>query len=136
MFLYCKFERREKKKLTIEAFFNIQNDVLDKLILCTKNDVKDTVENRDDKSYDELYKAYCVQIVGCEHFAVGINEKVFDFDTFNKLGGIHVMYLYEKLEPIIIETRNNSGKVKTYSEFEKLYRRLKEKTASIHKKGR
>ena len=48
---------------------------------------------------------------------------------FCLLGGIHVKYLYEKVEPIIIEARNhtNDGSV-PFAEFEKLYLRLKNET--------
>lgn len=116
--------KEERKRLTIEAFNKFQNDVLDKVINCSKSDVIEAVENKEDEIYKEIYNAYRVQTARCEHFATGINKKVFDYKMFCKLGGLHIMYLYEKLEPIIIEARS-FGSREPYSEFEKLYIKLK-----------
>ena len=75
----------------------------------------------------EIYNAFRVQIARLEHFAVGISEETYDYETFCRLGGEHVMYLYEKVEPVITEARNCSEKVVPFTEFENLYLKLKEK---------
>ena len=124
VFTYFNSLKQQKKCDTIEAFSNLQNEVLDKLASFTKNEITDTVENRFKPEYKEIYAGYRVLIARCEHFAVGINEKVYDFKVFDKLGGLHIIYLYKKIEPIIKASREVSKEEKPYEEFERLYNRL------------
>ena len=118
---------RERRQATIEAYARLQDEVLDKLADIKPAEVKRAAENCfETEAERQIYHGYKVLIARLEHFAVGIAEDTYDFHTFYTLGGIHVKYLYEKVEPIIIEARNhtNDGSV-PYAEFEKLYQRLK-----------
>ncbi len=127
----CHYERKHKKQEkirdTLLAFNTLQKDVFDPLIMCSSKDVSDAIEGYriDDEAYTEIYKMYKTQVARCEHFAIGISNNVYDFDTFYKLGGIHLKYLYQKLEPIILESRLNSHDDSIpFTEFEKLYHRI------------
>ena len=119
---------RERKQATIEAFNQLQADVLDPLAGISKKEAELAAERHLESDGDrEIYNAFRVQIARLEHFAVGINEGTYDFDIFYKLGGVHLMFLYERVEPIIEESRQNSAAVIPYQAFEELYLRIKEK---------
>ena len=119
--------RRQRKQATIEAFNSLQTEVLDTLADVTKKDTKLAAEKHWDSDEDRKnYNWYRVQVARLEHFAVGINEETYDFDTFYKLGGVHVMFLYKRMEPIITESRKNSHDIVPFQAFEELYLRIKE----------
>jgi len=119
---------RERKQATIEAFNTLQSEVLDPLSNVKKSEAQLAAERHLDFDDErEIYNAFRVQIARLEHFAVGISEGTYDYETFCKLGGEHVMYLYEKVESVITEARNCSEKVVPFTEFENLYLKLKEK---------
>lgn len=121
-----KTEDNNRKTATIEAFNILQNDVLDKLVFCKNHDVTNAVENKDNREFKQLYDNYRIQIARCEHFAVGVNNNIFDFDTVDKLGGVHLYYLYKKVEPVIESARENQSNSSTpyYSQFEELKNRI------------
>lgn len=128
---------RQRRQATIEAFAHLQGEVLDKLADFTAREVINTAKNRSETEEDrQAYYGYKVLIARLEHFAIGINEKTYDFDTFYKLGGIHVRYLYEKVEPIILLARDHAtdGNV-PFSEFEHLYHDILKKQRQINNKG-
>lgn len=116
-----------RRLLTLSAFNQLQAEVLDKIILCTSEEIDDVVENHfNDDDLGELYDLYRTQIARLEHFALGVNEELYDYDTFNKLAGLHMIFAIEKIMPIIIEVRNDVTTDDTaYCEVEKLYERLK-----------
>lgn len=118
-----KKEDNNRKIATIEAFNIFQNDVLDKLAFCKSLDVIDTVENKANREFKQLYDNYRIQIARCEHFAVGVNNNIFDFDTVDKLGEAH---LHKKVEPVIESARENQSDSATpyYSQFEELKNRI------------
>jgi len=119
---------RERKQATIEAFNTLQTEVLDPMVNINRSEAELAAERHLESDGDkEIYDSFRVQIARLDHFAVGICEETYDYETFCKLGGEHVMYLYEKVEPVIIESRACSKNVVPFQEFEKLYRRLKEK---------
>lgn len=120
---------RARKQNTIEAFARLQEEVLDKLSSFSKTEASVASENwRETREERQIYHDYKVLLSRLEHFAVGINEGTYDFKTFWKLGGVHVCHLYERMEPIVLEARNNAtdGSV-PFAEFEHLYRKLKKK---------
>ncbi len=132
LFITCRAQKqsllRERKQATIEAFNTLQEEVLDPMVNIKKSEAKLAAERHMESDGDkEIYDAFRVQIARLDHFAVGISEETYDFETFCKLGGEHVMYLYEKVEPVITEARNCSEKVVPFQSFEKLYLQLKER---------
>ncbi len=117
---------RERKQATIEAFNILQTEVLDPMVNIKKSEAKLAAERHLEADGDkEIYDAFRAQIARLDHFAVGICEETYDYETFCKLGGEHVMYLYEKVEPIITEARTCSETVVPVTEFANLYLRLK-----------
>ena len=117
---------RERKQATIEAFNLLQTEVLDNLANVTKKDTRTAAEQHLMSDEDrKVYNDFRVQIARLEHFAVGIREETYDFEIFYKLGGVHVMFLYERMEPIIEESRKNSHDIVPFQTFEWLYKQIK-----------
>lgn len=120
-----------RKQSTLDAFNNLQKDVLDDLVFVTKKNASLIVENIDQKECLEAYNSYRILIARLEHFAVGVNEGIYDFGVVNSLAGEHLIDLYNKVKPIIDHTniRNSNSKndTKNYNEFVLLVKRLKEK---------
>lgn len=87
-----------KQRITIEAFNRMQDQVFDKLVSCSKEQIMYLV---DDMDYAPRIKEACddtrALIARCEHFAVGVNNDVYDFDLVQKLGGTHIVYVYDKV---------------------------------------
>lgn len=120
---------RERKEATIEAFNELQKDVLDFFVDTNTDNYEMMIKYYKDSDCKKAYNDTKALIARLEHFAVGINENIFDFEVFDKLGGIHIMYLYEKVLPIIRKANSAPGE-EVYSEFTKLYERL----TQTHKK--
>ena len=64
-------------------------------------------------------------IAKLEHFSVGVNSKIYDFKTVDALGGMHLVYLYDKVEPIIKRAREYEKHSVPYIEFEILIKRIR-----------
>ncbi len=121
-----------KKQRTIEAVNRLQAVALDKLAVCSKQDVANTVDCLENSDCKDAYNNYRAIIAKIEHFATGVNEGVFDFDLVNKLVGAHLVFLYNKVEPIIKHARQFGEQRKYYYyEFEKLKEKLEETNKSI-----
>lgn len=118
-------EEQNRKKATIDAFNELQEQVLDKFVSFKHEDAQIFVEYQ--KAYPNVKDAYNdtkALIARCEHFAVGVNEKVYDFDVVDKLGGIHLVCLFKKIRPVILFARKHSSDKNIYGEFEKMVKSL------------
>lgn len=62
-----------------------------------------------------------------EHFAVGVNSKIYDLDTLNRMAGAFMIGEYRRWKPIIETKRISSPEQNHYVEFEKLYNSLLKK---------
>lgn len=125
-----KISENTKKQMTIEAFNYLQEQVLDKFVSFSKSDVSIILDNMEHEDVKEAYNDCRAMIAKCEHFAVGVNTEIYDFETVERLGGMHLVYLYDKLKPIILETRKSTkGGEVYYKEFEMLANNLAEKLA-------
>ena len=122
--------KRERKESTVSAYNILQNQVLDRLVVIRPDEVVTTIENLDDIRLRDAYNDYKALIARCEHFAVGINEGVYDFDVLYKLSGEHLIYLYKKVEPIINHARENCANSIPFCEFETMVTRLDERIKS------
>ncbi len=108
-----------RKNNSINAFNSLQDKVLDKMVSIAEDDIAAIVENKDDGGeVKEAYNGYRTLVARCEHFAVGVNSGVYDIDLVNDLGGKHLIYLYQKVLPVIDEARAHDDTA--YKEFEKM----------------
>lgn len=136
LFTYFKSLKRQKIIETIEAYRILQADVLDKFVSYSKRDVLDLLETQEYPDNDKAKKFYAdcrALIAKIEHFAVGVNNDIYDFDTMDKLGGEHLIYLFKKVKPVIEYTRKNQDQEDRpyYCEFERMIEKLKTKHTII-----
>ena len=122
-----KREARERKEATINAYNVLQSQVLDNLVSIRPQEVRDVIENIDCKEYRNIYDDYKALIARCEHFAVGVNEGIYDFDVLYALSGEHLIFLYKKVHPVIMQARENCSNSVPFQGFEKLVQRLERK---------
>lgn len=121
---YVKTFLYEKRKATIESFNNLQNEVLDKFAGIEKQNAKVILENLNDEQCKEAYDGYRVLIARLEHFAVGVNKKIYDFKVVDKIAGEHLVHLFIKIKPIIDRANKNEPREKHYCNFIELVEKL------------
>ena len=124
---YITTVRHEKRKATIDAFNLLQNEVLDKFVCIGKENAKLIVENLKDKKCKEAYDDQRALIARLEHFAVGVNQKIYNVDVVDELAGIHLIGLYVKIKPIIDEANKREQKTIHYRNFVELVKNLNRK---------
>ena len=130
VFSYCDNRKKRIQKLnedTIEAYGKIQSDVLDKFAPISKDEVIDFINNYSDTPEEkEIYNGYRVLLARLEHFAVGVNCGAYSIKIVDQLGGIHLIFLIQKLMPVIDKSIENSSiKEGMYSHILELYEELK-----------
>lgn len=126
--LQYTFERKRAcREATISAFSELQHDVLDSEEFNGIDIEKLVAAQKDDPSEEDMLKwekmnGYLARI---EQFAVGINLKIFDLKTLDRMAGSHIIKIYRRVEPIICHKREKSKTTKRYEEFEKMVDSLK-----------
>ncbi|MBO4894007.1 MAG: DUF4760 domain-containing protein [Clostridia bacterium] len=125
---YIKSIKRQKIIDTIEAYRTLQSEVLDKFVSYKKSDVLTLLENLDEPKIKEAYDDCRAMVAKIEHFAVGVNHNIYDLKTTDKLGGVHLIYLFGRVEPLINHIRNlqDESERPFYCEFEKMINTLSE----------
>lgn len=113
--------RRQRKQATLEAFDRLQNQALDKLNTYTKKQIAEIAQN----PRTEEYKDLSALLARCEHFAVGVNSRIYDAETLRRLADVYFVGLYDKLTPLIEKKRKISTVAKHYEELEILANRMK-----------
>lgn len=127
---YINTVQYEKKKSTIDAINLLQNEVLDKFVSITKSNAVIIVENLDNEKCREIYNDYRALIARLEHFAIGVNNRIYDINIVNNIVGTHFVCLYKKIKPIIDETNKKEKSAPHYYHFVGLVKKLacKQKT--------
>ena len=97
--------KRDRKQATLEAFNRLQSEVFDDLNKYPPAEIRDICT--DTKSVE--YKTISGYLARIEHFCVGINEGIYDDNTFYALahGYFDGYQLRKRIEPII-ESKNQS----------------------------
>lgn len=113
--------RRQRKQATLDAFDRLQNQALDKLNTYTKKQIAEISQNPRSEEYKEL----SALLARCEHFAVGVNTKIYDAATLRRLADVYFVALYDKLTPMIEKKRKISTAAKYYQELEMLANSMK-----------
>lgn len=70
--------RRDRKEATLEAFNRLQTEVFDKLNMYTPAEIEEICTDHKCHKYKEL-SGYLARI---EHFCVGLNQRIYDRNTF------------------------------------------------------
>ena len=101
--------RRDRKQATLEAYNRLQTDVFDNLNTYAPAEIKDICIDVKSAEY-KMLSGYLARI---EHFCVGINEKIYDKDTFYSLahGYFDGNQLRKRIEPLL-DSKNQSNNTK------------------------
>ena len=103
--------RRDRKQATLEAFNRLQTEVFDYLNMYTPAEIAKICENTRSADYKTI-SAYLARI---EHFCVGLNQGIYDKETFFALahGYFDGQMLQKRIKPIIDKKnlRNNTGEL-------------------------
>lgn len=78
---YFKDRKRGRKKDTLDAYDVLQKETLNKINTWFPSEIKEAIEDTTSDGFKEL-SGYLANI---NRFCVGINEGIYDFDTFYKL---------------------------------------------------
>ena len=119
---------RQRKEATIHAYQILQEQVLDKLVIISEEEIQKVIVYKiESKEFLEIYNEYRALIARCEHFAVGVNNGIYDFEVLFELSNIHLVSLYKKLEPIILCARRSIDGKSAYKNFEMLVKRIEKR---------
>ena len=78
---------RERKQATLDAFNVFQCQVLDELSGYPRKEIEDIAEDPRSPDYKDVSKL----LARCEHFAVGVNQEIYDKDTVRALAAEHIV---------------------------------------------
>ena len=81
VFTYWSNIVHDRKQATLDAYNLLQKQSLDKLYMYMPKDLSTIVENRRSADY-KLLSGYVARV---EHFAVGVNQKIYDLNTVYEL---------------------------------------------------
>ena len=115
--------RRNRKEATIHAFDALEeSESFIYLFSLTKKDVDDLVKRHtvNDKRIDNEWQQLCKALPLIEHFAVGVNSKIYDVETLNSMAGNKFITTYYACDELLKYKRSGDGNEKNYSEFEKM----------------
>lgn len=133
---YCE-RNRNRKEATIHAFDTLEgSDAVIFLFSCSSIQIDDYVQRRTeyDKRIDQEWASLSNALHLIEHFAVGINSKVYDIETLNSMAGNKIISTFCNCKTLLNHKRIGVGNMNNYSEFETMVNslvqlRLKKKQA-------
>ena len=105
LFTFLWTAKRDRRQATLEAYNRLQTEVFDNLNAYRPDEIRTICA--DNKSAD--YKKISGYLARIEHFCVGINQGIYDKNTFYALshGYFDGHQLRKRIEPLI-ETKNCS----------------------------
>lgn len=120
-------QKRNRQEATIHAF-----DELEETVFASEGYKKLPIRAgtnfalaQSDETDISVWNEATIALSKLEHFAVGINTKIYDINTLNRLAGGFIINEYSRWLPIINTKRINSPEVKHYDEFERMANSLK-----------
>lgn len=119
LFQFIRDSSRQKKEATLNAYGELQSNVLSKL-----NKYSYPMPNFEYQGNE--WKEMTDHLANLERFSVGINTGIYSIWVLNRLGGAYFIRQFNKLKPIIdVKRAENIAKGKHYDEFEKTVKMLK-----------
>lgn len=108
LYCFCWTARRDRKQATLDAYNRLQREVFDKLNMYRPSEIVEICEDRTSNDY-KLLSGYVARI---EHFCVGINQKIYDRETFFILahGYFDGQQIKNRIEPLIRMKNQNESK--------------------------
>ena len=122
-YTYYRDSKRKTKQDTLEAYTDLQRSTLSKINLWMPSEIKEATEDKKSDGYKEL-SSYLAEI---ERFCVGINEGIYDFDTFYKLShgyfDSEIGLLKPRLLPLL-EAKSDNAKEDYFANLHKVWERM------------
>ena len=131
LYIHHKSLIRNRRQATLDAFNVFQAQVLDELRLYTKGDITEIAKEPRSTKYKDL----STLLARCDHFAVGVNQEIYDMETVRRLGGEHIRVIFGKMQPLIQKKRCYMNDKKRYCEFEQLAVKLGYKADEAENSG-
>ena len=106
---------RDRKQATLEAYNRLQHEVFDNLNQYRPADIAEICKDRKSKDYKTI-SGYLARI---EHFCVGLNEDIYDKNTFYALchGYFDGVQIRNRIEPLINSKNSlNTGNKQFYND--------------------
>ena len=123
------YERsRNRKEATIHAFDQLEsNESIKFLFSCSQGDIDSFVKRHEqtDNRIRDQWDLISEALPLLEHFAVGINSKIYDLEILNRMAGNKIITVYNNCSKLLQHKRIGVGNEKNYSELENMVDRLK-----------
>lgn len=114
---------RARRQATLDAYNNLQSQALDTLNSYPTSDIAEIIKDKHSDKYKEISKC----LARIEHFCVGIEEEIYDFETLYKLShGYFDDTVYKKLLPLI-ERKDSDQIADVYLNFKKVVSKMQSK---------
>lgn len=118
----------DRKKDTLDAYNALQSQAFDELNQIMPKEISEIVKHPTSQKYKEL-SGYIARI---EHFCVGVNQNIYDWETVYALahGYLDGNQILSRISPLI-DRKNKSG-VNYYENIHAVLKRMNEKTRAEH----
>ena len=119
---------RNRSEATIHAFDMLESeDSIIYLFSLSKSDIDLLVDRHiaNDPLINDEWNKLSKALPLIEHFAVGINKKIYDKKVLNSMAGNKMISTYNACEELIKFKRTGDGNSKNYSELEKMVQSIK-----------
>jgi len=118
---------RSRKEATIHAFDELEENVFSKkhykkLVIRAGEEYALSGKPENDQ---EKWNEATLALSRIEHFAVGVNSKIYDLKTLNRMAGSFLLEEFSRWKPIIDTKRIQAPNSKHYDEFETMCISLK-----------
>lgn len=118
---------RSRKEATIHAFDELEENVFSKkhykkLVIRAGEEYALSGKPENDQ---EKWNEATLALSRIEHFAVGVNTKIYDLKTLNRMAGGFILEEFSRWKPIIETKRIQTPNSKHYDEFETMCVSLK-----------
>lgn len=106
-FTYIRTMRRDRKQATLDAYNCLQEQVFDLLNQYTPSEIREIAKN----NRSSEYKTVSSLAARIEHFCVGVNQKIYDFNTMYELahGYFDAAFLKARIEPLLEKKHQNTS---------------------------
>lgn len=125
IFTHVSTVKRDRKQATLDAYNLLQEQVFDKIVLIPPSEIKEIAKN----SRSEKYKEVSGYLARIEHFCVGVNMKIYDFNTFYELAhGFFDGRVKNRLEPMLESKQKSTDNY--YNNISKVLSQMKARSKS------
>lgn len=114
----------DRKKATLEAYNILQEQALDKLYVYPPAKIKEIIKDK----RSEEYKQIGVYVARIEHFAVGVEQKLYDWKVVYELSHGFLDGSIKSRIDIVINEKDKKFEGNFYRNIRVLYKRMDEET--------